>query len=90
MPSVQLDSDVAGWLEYVLRIMPSVPIELQLVWLYEVIVKTYLQRHPEHFKKVKDAYVISIEYMFRMISGSFTELKTLRALYKFSQSLCSF
>lgn len=51
--------------------------------MYEIITKTYLQTHPEKFKKVNDYYVISIESLLHLISESFDELKALRKLYKF-------
>lgn len=83
MPSVQFDCDVPCWLEYVLRIMPSLLIELQLVWLYEILVKTCLFHYPKEFRQLDKSYVINTESLLQLITNVKSELRALRLLCRF-------
>lgn len=83
MPSVQFDCDVPSWLEYVLCIIHSLPIELQLVWLYEILVKTCLVNYPDTFRQINKSYVINTESLLQLITNVQSELRALRLLCRF-------
>lgn len=83
MPSVECSEDVASWLTYMLTIFNKLPIELQLVWLYEILVKTTLIHRKVKFEQNKDSYVISTQALHELVAESDNELYALQRLSLF-------
>lgn len=83
MPSVDFNEDPVLWLQYIRSIYDKLPIELQLVWLYEILVKTCLLHHKELFRKTKTNYVISATMFEDLMSCSADEMFAI-------QNLCLF
>lgn len=90
MPSIECSEDVYSWLHYMLSIFSKLPIELQLVWLYEIIVKTTLIKCKDKFKRVKDNYVISVMSLHELTAESDDELYTLQRLSLFRNRFVHF
>lgn len=58
MPTIEDSLNVSEWLCYTRSTFKYLPIEFQLVLLYEIIVKLLYLRKPEVFKHVKGKYII--------------------------------
>lgn len=82
MPSVKIEEDIIRWLEFTQSVFKYLPIELQLVWLYEIMVRICLRDKPNSFKQVDDSYVISSRRFHRIISNK-TDRGSISILYNF-------
>lgn len=81
MPSVNIE-DIVKWLAYTKGMFKYLPIELKLIWLYEIIVRTCLRDKPHLFKQVEDSYVISSKRFHKSITNR-RDRESLSTLYNF-------
>lgn len=82
MPSVSIEEDIVRWLAFTKDVFKYLPIELQLVWLYEIMIRTCLRDKPNSFKQVDDLYIISSRRFHRIISNQ-TDRESISILYNF-------
>lgn len=83
MPSVDFSVDPITWLRYVKSIYNKLPIELQLVWLYEILVKTCLLQNRDSFKKDQTSYYIATAKFNTLVAYSTEEISAINQLYLF-------
>ena len=88
MPSVSIEEDIVRWLAFTKDVFKYLPIELQLVWLYEIMIRTCLRDKPNSFKQVDDLYIISSRRFHRIISNQ-TDRESISILYNFRNHFCA-
>lgn len=83
MPSVHIKENIQLWLQYTRSIFNGLPIELQLIWLYEIIVRICLADNPSAFKTKEDYLVINLNKFYKLMTPSAKMKRALSILYIF-------
>lgn len=83
MPSIKMDINIDAWLSYTKAVFNKLPIELQLVWLYEILIRTCLKHARQEFKVINDSYVIRLKDLYKVLRAPQSLKVAINTVYQF-------